>query len=63
MPMQTNNKLRSEVLLELLGNPRPDPHRQTSATHRGALPNVGVQLSEISEPIQRAWIPTKKTCF
>ena len=63
MPIQTDNKLWSEILLKLFGNARPEPYRQTSAAHRIGLPNIGVRfpskadeegLCEISEPIQHA---------
>ena len=66
MPIQTDNKLRLEVLLELMADFKADrcePYRQTSAAHRDGLPNVGVPfmskadregLCKISEPIQHA---------
>jgi hypothetical protein len=63
MPVPTDNKLRADVLLELLGDTRPEPYRQTSAAHRRGLPNVGVRFTskedgdgscEIVEPMQRA---------
>ena len=37
MPVPTDNKLRADVLLELLGDTRPEPYRQTSAAHRRGL--------------------------
>ena len=63
MPIQTDNKLWSEVLLKLFGNARPEPYRQTSTAHRIGLSNLGVRftskgdeegLCEISETIQHA---------
>ena len=45
MHIQTEGKLRPEVLLELMGDSTADrcePYCQTSAAHRRGLPSVGV---------------------
>ena len=57
MPIQTDNKLWSEVLLKLFGNARPEPYRQTSPAHRIGLPNAQPEPYHQTSAAHRIGLP------